>query len=61
MTVTENSTTAATRGGTDQPYIIIAADSHAGLPTARYREYLKKKYWPQLDEFLAQQIGRAHV
>ena len=35
MTVTENSTRAALRGGSDEPYIIIAADSHAGLPTSQ--------------------------
>ena len=39
----------------NDPYLIIAADSHAGLPTAQYREYLESKYHAQLDEFLLQQ------
>ncbi|HEX7094684.1 MAG TPA: amidohydrolase, partial [Acidimicrobiales bacterium] len=38
------------------PYLIIAADSHAGLPTEQYREYLESKYHEAFDEFLA---GRA--
>ena len=38
----------------DDPYLIIAADSHAGLPTEQYREYLESKYYPQFDEFLAE-------
>lgn len=38
----------------NDPYLIIAADSHAGLPTEEYRPYLEKKYWPQFDEFLAE-------
>ena len=36
-----------------EPYIVISADAHAGLPTPLYRDYLEKKYWPQFDEFLA--------
>ena len=36
----------------NDPYLIIAADSHAGLPTEQYREYLEQKYWPQFDDFL---------
>ena len=40
----------------NDPYLIIAGDSHAGLPTADYREYLDQKFHPQFDEFLA---GRA--
>lgn len=38
----------------NDPYLIIAADSHAGLPTEQYRGYLEKKYHPQFDEFLAE-------
>ncbi|MCD9624843.1 amidohydrolase family protein [Rhabdothermincola salaria] len=38
----------------DDPYLIIAADSHAGLPTEQYRQYLESRYHPQFDEFLAQ-------
>jgi predicted TIM-barrel fold metal-dependent hydrolase len=37
----------------ESPYIVISADSHAGLPTELYRDYLEKKYWPQFDEFMA--------
>ena len=40
----------------NDPYLIIAGDSHAGLPTADYREYLDKKFYDAFDEFLA---GRA--
>ena len=40
----------------NDPYLIIAADSHAGLPTAQYREYLEKDFHPAFEEFLA---GRA--
>ena len=39
--------------GDNDPYLIIAADSHAGLPTEQYRAYLEKKFHPQFDEFLA--------
>jgi len=38
----------------NDPYIIVSADSHAGLPTAEYRGYLEKKFHPQFDEFLAE-------
>lgn len=34
-------------------YVVISADSHAGLPTHEYRDYLESKYLPQFDEFLA--------
>jgi predicted TIM-barrel fold metal-dependent hydrolase len=40
------------------PYVVISADSHAGLPTELYRDYLERKYHPQFDEFLA---GRATI
>ena len=41
--------------GTDNdPYLIIAADSHAGLPTEQYREYLETKYHAAFDDFLDQ-------
>ena len=36
-----------------QPYVVISADSHAGLPTELYRQYLERKYWPAFDDFLA--------
>ena len=39
----------------NDPYLIIAADSHAGLPTNDYRPYLEKKYHDQLDGFLLEQ------
>ena len=38
----------------DDPYLIIAADSHAGLPTEQYRGYLESRYHEAFDEFLAQ-------
>jgi predicted TIM-barrel fold metal-dependent hydrolase len=40
--------------GDNDPYLIIAADSHAGLPTEDYREYLESRFHPQFDEFLAE-------
>src|SRR3954466_6754841 len=41
------------------PYIVISADSHAGLPTEQYREYLEKTYWPAFDDFLADRVNVA--
>jgi len=41
----------------NDPYLIIAADSHAGLPTEQYREYLDKKFHPAFDEFLAGRVA----
>lgn len=38
----------------NDPYLIVSADSHAGLPTADYREYLDAKYFPEFDDFLAE-------
>lgn len=38
----------------NDPYIIVSADSHAGLPTAEYRQYLDAKFHPQFDEFLSE-------
>ncbi len=41
--------------GTDNdPYLIIAADSHAGLPTEQYRDYLASKYHDAFDDFLGE-------
>ena len=42
----------------NDPYLIITADSHAGLPTEQYREYLESKSHAQLDEFLLEQQAR---
>ncbi|MFM7870491.1 MAG: amidohydrolase, partial [Actinomycetota bacterium] len=55
MTVTERAPHSVSADDVNDPYVIVAADSHAGLPTAQYRQYLEKKYWPQLDDFLAEQ------
>ena len=41
----------------NDPYLIIAADSHAGLPTEQYREYLDKKFHAAFDEFLAGRVA----
>ena len=35
---------------TNDPYVIVSADSHAGLPTEDYRGYLASKYHPQFDD-----------
>ena len=36
------------------PYLIVAADSHAGLPTEEYRTYLDARFHSQFDDFLRQ-------
>ena len=36
------------------PYIIVSADSHAGLPTEDYRAYLDAKYHDAFDGFLSE-------
>ncbi|MFA5885944.1 MAG: amidohydrolase family protein [Acidimicrobiia bacterium] len=41
----------------DAPYLIIAADSHAGLPTEEYRAYLASKYHGAFDDFLAERAA----
>ena len=38
----------------DDPYLIIAADSHAGLPTEQYRDYLESRYHEAFDQFLSE-------
>ena len=35
------------------PYLIVSADTHAGLPTEQYRHYLDARFHPAFDEFLA--------
>jgi hypothetical protein len=40
------------------PYLVISADSHAGLPTERYRPYLASAYHDQFDEFLAERAAQ---
>src|ERR1700760_4466704 len=39
--------------GDNDPYLMIAADSHAGLPTEQYRPYLEQRFHEAFDEFLA--------
>ncbi|MBV8952477.1 MAG: amidohydrolase [Actinobacteria bacterium] len=39
-------------------YVIISADSHAGLPCADYRPYLDEKYHAAFDAYLAQQHAK---
>jgi predicted TIM-barrel fold metal-dependent hydrolase len=41
----------------NDPYLIIAADSHAGLPTEQYRTYLDKRYHRQFDDFLGERAA----
>ncbi|HUY86766.1 MAG TPA: amidohydrolase family protein, partial [Acidimicrobiales bacterium] len=36
-----------------EPYIIVSSDTHAGLPTEQYRDYLESAYHPAFDEFLS--------
>ena len=39
-------------------YVVITADSHAGLPCADYRPYLESKYHAAFDDYLAQQHAK---
>ncbi|HEV8297938.1 MAG TPA: amidohydrolase family protein, partial [Acidimicrobiales bacterium] len=41
----------------NEPYLIVAADSHAGLPTEEYRPYLAQRYHAAFDEFLSQRAA----
>jgi predicted TIM-barrel fold metal-dependent hydrolase len=41
----------------NDPYLIVAADSHAGLPTEEYRQYLDRAFYPQFDEFLGERAA----
>lgn len=43
----------------DEPYMIISADTHAGLPTERYRGYLDAEHHEAFDGFLARQTAMA--
>lgn len=36
----------------DDPYVIVSSDTHAGLKPLDYREYLEQKYLPQFDEWV---------
>ncbi|WP_030264691.1 amidohydrolase family protein [Streptomyces violens] len=40
------------------PYLIISADCHAGLPAERYRPYLEAGHHPAFDDFLGQRNAR---
>ena len=35
----------------DEPYVVITADTHAGANLATYREYLDPKYRDRFDEW----------
>ena len=39
------------------PYLIVSADSHAGLPTEQYRSYLDARYHRDFDDFIAERIA----
>ena len=41
----------------NSPYVIVSADSHAGLPTEDYRAYLSSAVHPQFDEFLSERAA----
>jgi hypothetical protein len=40
------------------PYLIVSADSHAGLPTEDYRAYLPSKFHPAFDGFLSERAAQ---
>src|SRR4051812_25748747 len=44
-------------GSTNDPYVIVSADSHAGLPTEDYRGYLSMKFHGRFDEFLTERAA----
>ena len=41
-----------------EPYLIVSADSHAGLPTEQYRPYLDARFHPAFDDFLAERAAQ---
>jgi hypothetical protein len=36
----------------DQPYVVVSSDTHAGLQVEAYRDYLDAKFLPQFDEWV---------
>ena len=36
----------------NDPYVIVSSDTHAGLKVEEYRDYLESKYHPQFDDWL---------
>ena len=38
----------------DQPYVIVSSDTHAGLRVEEYREYLDPAFLPQFDEWVVE-------
>ena len=40
-----------------EPYVIVSADSHAGLPTEQYRPYLEARFHRAFDDFLAERAA----
>lgn len=44
---------------TSTPFLIISSDTHAGLRTDQYREFLESRYHPQLDLYLQWQESTA--
>jgi len=53
--------TAAPETGQSAPFLIISSDTHAGLRTEEYREFLERRYHPQLDLYLRWQESTAEV
>lgn len=43
---------------THDPYLIISSDSHAGLPTEDYREYLPRRFHAAFDDFIAERTAQ---
>src|SRR5436190_18000377 len=41
----------------NDPYLMIAADSHAGLPTEQYRTYLESRFHDAFDGFLTERAA----
>ncbi|HEY4332774.1 MAG TPA: amidohydrolase family protein [Ilumatobacteraceae bacterium] len=58
MTITDPAVDSATDAlAANAPYVIVSADSHAGLPTADYRSYLAAEFHPQFDDFLSERAA----
>ena len=42
----------------NDPYVIVSADSHAGLPTAEYRQYLDSSVHGEFEQFLSERAAQ---
>ncbi len=38
----------------NEPYVIVSSDTHAGLQVEEYRDYLESKFHPQFDQWVVE-------